>query len=58
MINIAFWVLITTCVLWIVWDLIPDSPKEYMKYRWQLKRDKKKGRKGKYSFNWRIGGNR
>ncbi len=56
MIGIAFWVLVTTCVLWLLWELIPDSTKQYWKYQGDLRRDKKEGRKGKYSFTWRHGG--
>ena len=58
MTNIAFWVLATVCVLGITWDLVPDPPKEYLKYQLALRKDKKRGRKGKYSFTWRIGGHR
>ena len=54
MIHVAYWVLATICVLWILWELIPDPPKEYMKYQLALRRDKKEGRKGKYFFTWRM----
>lgn len=53
MTAIAFWILATTCVLWILYDLIPDSTKEYMKYQLALRRDKKEGVKGKYIFTFR-----
>jgi len=53
MINIAFWILVITCSLWILHELIPDSYKEYMKYAWQVRKDKKKGVKGKYIFTFR-----
>lgn len=55
MVNIAFWILATTCVLWILWELIPDSTKEYMKYQLALRRDKKDGRKWIGNpFTWRM----
>ena len=50
MTHIAFWVLVITCVLWLIWELIPDSFKAYMGYQRQLKRDKKEGKKGRYLF--------
>ena len=54
MTDIAFWILVTTCALWIIWELIPDSPKEYWKYQMALRKDKKDGKKGKYIFTWRM----
>ncbi len=54
MIHIAFWVLVITCVAWILWELIPDSTKQFWNYQLALKRDKKEGKKGKYSFTWRL----
>ncbi len=58
MTHIAFWVLVITCVLWLIWELIPDSFKAYMGYQRQLKRDKKEGKKGRYFFTWRINSRR
>ena len=54
MIDIAFWVLVTTCVVWIIWELLPDYLKEYLKYLRAVRRDKKEGKKGRYSFSFRI----
>ncbi len=54
MIHIAFCILVITCGAWILWELIPDSTKQYWKYQLALRKDKKDGKKGKYSFTWRM----
>ena len=57
-IDIAFYLLTLVGASWLLWELIPDSTKQYWKYTRELRRDKKEGRRRKYSFTWRHGGGR
>lgn len=52
-VDICFIILATSCTLCIIWLIIPDCYKSYWDYLRQVRRDKKKGKKGKYSFTWK-----
>lgn len=53
--DIAFYLLILVGASWLLWELIPDGLKEYWEYQRQVRKDHKKGLKGKYSFTWSNG---
>jgi len=52
--DIAFILFATIMVAILVWEIIPDQFKKYWGYIRQLRKDTRAGRKGKYSFTWRI----
>lgn len=46
-------VIILLCFVALVWNLIPDGFKKFWKYQRSLRRDKKKGRRRKYTISFR-----
>ncbi len=53
--DIAFWIIIIVCSLWIIWDLIPGPPKKYLGYLLMLRQDRKSGKSRTYIFSFRNG---
>lgn len=51
--EIAFWTIVISFSSVILWDLIPGHMKKWWGYVRQVKRDRKAGLKGKYTFTWR-----
>ncbi len=54
-VDIAFIIFAATVVLWLIWELIPDPAKKYWGYIRMVKRDRKLGRRCKYTFSFRTG---
>jgi len=48
--DIVLSTVIAGSMIALIWEFIPDGLKQYWNYRRQIRRDEKKGRKGKYSF--------
>lgn len=53
MLEILLISLIVSCLVGLIWDLIPDPWKKYWKYIRLVNRDRKKCRRRRYSFTWR-----
>ena len=53
--DIAFWILVVTVSLWLIWDLVPDPVKKYWNYGMMLRQDRKSGKKRTYIFSFRNG---
>ena len=55
LIDIAFWIVIITCSLWLIWELIPDPAKKWWKYGRMVRQDRKSGKRRSYVFTFRNG---
>ena len=54
--EIAFWIVITGCGIWLIVELIPGHVKKYWSYIRQNKKDHKKGwRNRKWIWSFRNG---
>jgi len=53
--EIAFWIIIVGCGGWLIWELIPESVKQYQKYGRMLRQDRKSGKRRSYIFTFRNG---
>ena len=52
-VKIALWTLIIVTGSWIIYDLIPEHIKQYWNYLKSIRKDKRKGLKGKYIWTWK-----
>ena len=53
--DIGFIIFATIFIVWLIWELIPESAKKYWKYGRMVKKDRKLGQKRKYIFSFRNG---
>ncbi len=53
--DIAFWILIVTAGLWLIWELIPDPAKKWWNYGRMVRQDRKSGKRRTYIFTFRNG---
>lgn len=45
--------IIVLCLIRLTWEFIPDPKKKYWKYIRMVSKDRRKGRRRKYTFTWR-----
>lgn len=45
--------IIVSCLMRLIWELIPDPVKKYWNYIRMVSQDRRKGRRRKYVFTWR-----
>jgi len=53
--EIAFWILIGSCGVLLIWEMIPDPAKKYWKYLRMVRQDQKSGKRRSYIFKFRNG---
>lgn len=52
-IEISLISIIVLCLIRLIWEMIPDPAKKYFGYIRSVAKDRRKGRRRKYTFTWR-----
>lgn len=53
--DIILFAVIAGSLVALCWELIPDGTKAYWNYLSDIRKDRHRGERKRYAFNWRIG---